>query len=247
MIHFKNLPTKPPQSVDKEKIEKENKELAKKLAYYQQVMQAEGKYSMLVILQGMDAAGKDGAVKNVFKYCTHIDFHLHSFKKPSEEEMSHDFLWRVHKVTPAKGEIAVWNRSHYEDVLIQRVHGWIDEDLVQKRFNAINAFEDLLVFDNDTLVFKFFLNISYEEQEKQLQERLDEPEKNYKHNANDWKQRKYWDEYMKCYEDVLNKCNNIPWTVTPVDERWYRDYVILKTLTGFLSTLEMKYPQIEKD
>lgn len=199
---------------------------------------------MLVVMQGMDASGKDGAVKKVFKYCSHIGIHLHSFKKPSKEEDNHDFLWRAHKITPQKGEIALWNRSHYEDVLIQRVHGWISEERVEKRMAAINAFEDLLQFDNDTIIFKFFLNLSYNQQEIELKERIEEPEKNFKYNPGDWAERKHWDKYMECYEDILNKCNLVPWTVVPVDARWYRDYVMLSAIVQKLESLNMEYPTV---
>jgi len=243
MIKIKKLPTAPPKGINREKLEKETKKLAKRLAELQAVMNAEGKHSMLVVMQGMDASGKDGAVKNVFKYCSHIGIHLHSFKKPSKEEMGHDFLWRAHKIAPLKGEIALWNRSHYEDILIQRVHGWIDEERVKKRMAAINAFEDLLQFDNGTIIFKFFLNLSYDQQKIELQERIDEREKNFKYNPGDWAEREHWDKYMDCYEDVLNKCNTVPWTVVPVDSRWYRDYVMLSVIVEKLESLKMKYPK----
>ncbi len=243
MIKIKKLATAPSKGVNRAKLEKETKKLAKRLAELQAVMNAEGKYSMLIVMQGMDASGKDGAVKNVFKYCSHIGIHLHSFKKPSKEEMGHDFLWRAHKIAPLKGEIALWNRSHYEDILIQRVHGWISKERVEKRMAAINAFEDLLQFDNDTIIFKFFLSLSYDQQKVELTERIDEREKNFKYNPGDWAERKHWDKYMTCYEDILNKCNIVPWTVVPVDARWYRDYVMLKTIVEKLETLKMKYPK----
>ena len=246
MLKIKNLPTAPPSGADRDEIEKETKKLTKRLAELQAVMNAEGKYSMLVVMQGMDASGKDGAVKKVFKYCSHIGIHLHSFKKPSKEEAAHDFLWRAHKITPQKGEIALWNRSHYEDVLIQRVHGWIDEERVAKRFAAINAFEDLLQFDNDTVIFKFFLNLSYDQQKIELQERIDEREKNFKYNPGDWAEREHWDKYMECYEDILNRCDLVPWTVVPVDARWYRDYVMAKAMVEKLEKLNMEYPAMEE-
>lgn len=168
-----------------------------------------------------------------------------SFKKPTEEEFAHDFLWRVHKHTPAKGMIQIFVRSHYEDVLIQRVHNWIDEERVNKRIQAINAFEELLQFDNNTHIFKFYLHISKEQQEEELKERLNESDKYWKHNANDWKEREYWDDYMRCYEDVINR-STIPWTIVPVDQRWYRDYVISKTLVEALEKLDMKYPPLQE-
>ncbi len=192
----------------------------------------------------MDASGKDGAVKNVFRYCTHNNFRTYSFKKPTEEEFAHDFLWRVHKQCPAKGELVVFNRSHYEDVLIQRVHKWIDEERVQKRMKAINAFEELLQFDNNTILFKFFLHISKEQQEIELLQRKNEPDKFWKHNDNDWREREYWDAYMRCYEDVLNQ-SAVPWQIVPTDKRWYRDYLISKTMVETLEKLDLEFPPLE--
>lgn len=204
-------------------------------------MYAEGKHSVLVILQGMDGSGKDGAVRNVFRDCTIAGLDLVSFKKPTEEEFAHDFLWRVHQWVPRKGMLTIFNRSHYEDILIQRVHGWITEERVQKRMAAINAFEDLLQFDNNTLVFKFYMHISKEEQEVQLRERLEDPAKFWKHNDGDWKERERWDEYMAAYEWAIDN-STTPWHICPVDNRWYRDWFIAKTMVEVLEKLEMKLP-----
>ena len=170
---------------------------------------------------------------------------VYAFKKPTEIEFSHDFLWRVHKQAPSKGHIKIFNRSHYEDILIQRVHGWIDEERVEKRMNAINAFEELLTFDNRTTILKFYLHLSYEQQALELQERIDERKKNWKHNPGDWKEREHWDEYMRCYEDVLNR-SKTPWHIIPVDERWYRDYLVSKTISETLEKLEMSWPELEE-
>ena len=160
----------------------------------------------------MDASGKDGAASNVFKECHPSGINVYSFKKPTEEEFAHDFLWRVHKQAPAKGMIQIFNRSQYEDVLIQRVHKWIDEETVDRRIKAINAFEELLTFDNSTIIFKFYLHLSKEQQAIELRERIDEKEKHWKHNDNDWKEREHWEEYMRCYEDVINR-SSIPWII----------------------------------
>ncbi len=234
MIKIKNLATTPPRGVDKKSLEKETKKAAKKIGELHQQLIAQNDRNVLIILQGMDASGKDGAVKKVFRYCTHNNFSTHSFKKPTDLEFAHDFLWRVHQQVPAKGEIKIFNRSHYEDVLIQRVHGWIDEERVNARFEAINAFEKLLITDNNTVILKFFLNISYEQQEIELQQRIDDPKKNYKHNDGDWEERKFWSKYMSAYEDVLNR-SEIPWHVIPVDKRWYRDYLMSKIIVQALS------------
>ncbi len=203
----------------------------KRLGELQQRLYAEAKkHSVLVVLQGMDASGKDGAVHKVFDQLPHHRASTwYAFKKPTEEEFAHDFLWRVHKVVPHKGMIAIFNRSHYEDILIQRVHGWIDQARVEKRMQAINAFEEALAFDANTLVFKFYMHISKDEQEIQLRQRMDDPNKFWKHNPADWEERKLWDKYMDAYEYAINE-STIPWYICPVDNRWYRDYFIAKTL-----------------
>ena len=246
MIKLSEISTRPPQGINKKAIEKETDDLVDRLGDLQYLMNAQKKHSLLVIFQGMDASGKDGAVRNVFKKCTYGGVNVYSFKKPTEEEFAHDFLWRVHQRVPAEGMVQVFNRSHYEDVLIQRVHQWIDEERVDKRIAAINAFEELLEFDNNTHVLKFYLHLSYEQQELELQERIDEPKKNWKHNDNDWKEREHWDEYMRCYEDVINR-SAIPWTIVPVDDRWYRNYIIAKTIVERLESLAMEFPPLETD
>ncbi len=243
MIKLSEISTTPPDNIDEDKIKDETDELAERLGELQKVMYAEQKHAALVIFQGMDAAGKDGAVKNVFKEIPAHGVRVYSFKKPTEEEFAHDFLWRVHKQVPEKGMIQIFNRSHYEDILIQRVHGWINDERAEKRMKAINAFEELLAFDNNTLIFKFYLHISFDQQAKELQERIDERDKNWKHNPNDWKEREHWDDYMRYYEYAINQ-SSIPWAIVPVDERWYRNYVILKTMVAELEKLNMQYPPL---
>lgn len=243
-IKLSAIPTTPPADVDKDDIQEKTEKLTKRLSHLQELMYAEGKHSALVIFQGMDGSGKDGATHNVFGKCRFTGMTTTSFKKPTEEEFAHDFLWRVHKVVPQKGQIAIFNRSHYEDILIQRVHKWIDETRVAQRMKAINAFEELLEFDNHTHVFKFYMHISREEQETQLRERMEDPEKYWKHNPGDWKERELWDQYMAAYEYAINE-SSIPWHICPVDKRWYRDYFIAKTLVEALEKLDMKYPALE--
>ena len=247
MIKLSEIATVPPENIKKKDLEKETDRLVDRLGELQELLYAEQKHAVLVIFQGMDASGKDGAVRNVFKECSFNGINVYSFKKPTEEEFAHDFLWRVHKRAPAKGMIQVFNRSHYEDVLIQRVHKWISEEKVDKRISAINAFEDLLQFDNNTIIFKFYLHLSYEQQAIELQQRIDEREKNWKHNANDWKEREHWDEYMRCYEDVINRCDVVPWTIVPVDKRWYRNYIVAKAMVEKLESLHMEFPKLEED
>lgn len=241
MIKLSEISTKAPKGTDKKAILEETEDLVRELGKLQHIMYAQGKYSALVILQGMDASGKDGAVRDVFSKCTIAGLDLVSFKKPTELEMAHDFLWRVHRWAPERGTLTLFNRSHYEDILIQRVHKWINMERVEKRMQAINAFEELLQFDNDTLIFKFYMHISYEEQERQLQQRMDDPDKRWKHNDGDWEERKHWPAYMKAYEYAINN-SSVPWHICPVDNRWYRNYVMAKTLVEGLKKLDLKLP-----
>jgi polyphosphate kinase 2 (PPK2 family) len=172
---------------------------------------------------------------------------VESFKAPTEEELSHDFLWRIHEHAPERGMIQVFNRSHYEDVLITRVKGWCDDALALKRFEAINDFEKLLQLHNNTLVFKFYLHISYDEQHQRLQERLEDPHKHWKYNKKDFEERELWDQYMRMYEDVFLNCSAIPWTIVPADQNWIKEYTIARTLVERLKALDMKYPQLPEE
>lgn len=244
MISLSNTDTCPPGHLDKKETREKTALLVKRLGELQNMLQAQEKYGVLVIFQGMDGSGKDGATENVFKECHPGGIRAISFKKPTEEEFSHDFLWRIHKNVPPKGMIHIFNRSHYEDILIQRVHHWIDDEHAMKRMQAINAFESLLEFDANTLIFKFYLHISFEQQGKELQERIDAPEKNWKYNLNDWKERDFWKDYMRCYEFAINN-SEVPWTIVPVDERWYRDYVVASTLVNRLEQLDIRYPAVQ--
>jgi PPK2 family polyphosphate:nucleotide phosphotransferase len=246
MIQLSDISTDAPAHLTKEAAKIQTAVWIKRFGELQDLLYAQKKHSVLVVLQGMDASGKDSAAKNVFADCNPVGLNVVSFKKPTEKEFAHDFLWRVHPHAPAKGMINIFIRSHYEDVLIQRVHSWIDEARVERRFEAINAFENLLTFDNNTLLLKFYLHISKEKQEEELRERLTDPTKYWKHNAADWKEREHWDEYMHCYQDVLNR-SVIPWTVVPVDQRWYRDYVIVKTIVEALEQLDLQYPALETE
>jgi PPK2 family polyphosphate:nucleotide phosphotransferase len=243
MIKLSDYSTLPPKGLDKKEAKEESAKMAERLGKLQEMLFAQKKYSLLVVFQGMDGSGKDGAVDNVFQDCHCGGLQIVSYKKPTEDEFGHDFLWRIHKNTPAKGIIGIFNRSHYEDIIIQRVHKWIDEDRVKLRMDAINAFENLLLEDNNTQILKFYFHISKDEQEVELKQRINDPEKQWKHNPNDWKERESWDDYMRCYEDAINK-SAIPWHIVPVDDRWYRDYFILKTLVEALEKLDLAYPKI---
>ncbi|OAV45392.1 PPK2 family polyphosphate kinase [Lewinella sp. 4G2] len=245
-IDLNTISTRPPEDLDKKSARKQSSKRAERIAELHQKLVAEGKHSVLIILQGMDASGKDGAMRNVFGACAPFGLRAVGWKKPTDEEFAHDFLWRIHKQAPAKGEMVIFNRSHYEDVLIQRVHGWIDEEKVDKRIASINAFEKLLAYDNNTLILKFYLHLSKEQQVEELTERLQEPEKYYKHNDGDWEEREHWDKYRAAYNDVLNR-SEIPWHIIPVDSRWYRDYLMTDIIVEALEGLDMQWPELDTE
>jgi polyphosphate kinase 2 (PPK2 family) len=171
---------------------------------------------------------------------------VRSFKVPTEEELAHDFLWRIHAHTPAKGMMQVFNRSHYEDVLVTRVHGWCDDATAQKRFDAINHFEELLALHNNTQILKFYLHVSAEEQQKRLEERINDETKHWKYNENDKQEAKLRDRYLKMYEDVFENCSVVPWTIVPADQNWYKEYVVAKKLVVTLESLDMRYPGLKE-
>lgn len=246
MINLAEIPTTAPKGMEKKKAEKKMKAMAKEIAELSKIMHAQKKHSILIVFQGMDSSGKDGATENVFRYTSPSYVSVKGFKKPSDEEFSHDFLWRIAKEAPAKGQIKVFVRSHYEDILIQRVHKWIDEEKVNHRINAINAWEENLQHDNNTNVLKFYLHLSHERQGEKLQERIDDPEKNWKHNPGDWEERKLWDQYITCYEDAMMR-STIPWIIAPVDNRWYRNYFIAEKVLETLKGMDLKLPTLEKD
>ena len=241
------ISTKPPKGTNKSETKGKFREMSREIGDLQHKLYAEDKRSMLVVFQGMDASGKDGATRKVFRFCSPSGIDAHAFRKPSDEEFAHDFLWRVHKLTPAKGQIAIFNRSHYEDILIQRVHKWIDEDHVDKRIKAINAFEQLLIDDNETTILKFYMHISEERQKEKLQERIDRPEKNWKHNDRDWEERKHWKEYMRCYEEVLSRCNVVPWEIVPADSRWYRDFYVARKVLEVMRNMDIQLPVLPSE
>ncbi|MCB0686748.1 MAG: polyphosphate kinase [Saprospiraceae bacterium] len=246
MIKLSEISTVAPEDLSKKPTIKKRDKLTRKLGELQHLLYAEDKRSILVVFQGMDASGKDGATRKVFRYCSPSGVWAYGFKKPSDEEFDHDFLWRVHKLVPRKGHIQIFNRSHYEDVLIQRVHHWIDETQVAKRMEAINSFEKLLEFDNRTKVVKFYMHVSRERQKEKLQERIDDPSKNWKHNAADWEEAKLWDEYRKAYEDAING-SSIPWVIVPSDQRWYRDYFVARHLVKVMQEFDMKLPVLSEE
>lgn len=230
----------------KEEAEAKMGKLKKRLAELQDILFAQKKHSLLVILQGMDSSGKDGTVKHIFSGINPQGFIVTSFKKPSLEEEAHDFLWRVHMKTPPKGYIAAFNRSHYEDVLVPRVHGSLKKADMKRRFRYIRQFEEMLVEEGTTIV-KLFLHISKEKQLKKIQERLQDPTKHWKFDASDLQERQYWDDYQKAYEDVFRETGveAAPWYWIPANHRWYRNYLALAIVVQTLESLDLSYPKLD--
>lgn len=245
-IKLKDIRTHAPQDADKDHTKKELQKILKELDELQNLLYAENKHAILIVIQGMDASGKDGLTRDVFTSMNPQGVNVKSFKEPTTEELSHDFLWRIHKDTPARGMIHIFNRSHYEDILITRVHGMIDDDTAHKRMKAINDFEKLLTVHGNTTILKFYLHISHDEQLSRLEERMEKPQKMWKYNANDYRESKLWDKYMDCYEDAFNHCNDVPWHIVPSDQNWFKSYTVAKTLRDTLKGLKMKYPGIKK-
>lgn len=242
---LRDVSTRADKSIDKEKAKAETKEIVEEIADLQNLLYAENKHALLIALQGMDASGKDGVIRNVFGAINPQGVQVKSFKAPTPEELSHDFLWRIHQHTPEKGMIKIFNRSHYEDILITRVHGWCDDELARKRVKAINDWEDLLVNHNSTIILKFYLHISLEEQQKRLAERLSDPAKMWKHNPGDAIEAKLWDKYMNMYQDAFDNCSNIPWHIIPSDQNWYKEFLIAEKVRDALKSLNMAYPSIK--
>jgi PPK2 family polyphosphate:nucleotide phosphotransferase len=202
-IKLADISTRAPKDLDKQAIKEKTAKILEELDELQNLLYAESKHSVLVVIQGMDASGKDGIIRNVFGNLNPQGVTVKSFKAPTAEELSRDFLWRVHTATPAKGMIQIFNRSHYEDIIVTRVHKWCDDKTAKKRMKAINNFENLLLEHNNTQVLKFYLHISPEEQQERLQERIKDPAKKWKYNANDFEEAKLWDVYMEQYEDCF--------------------------------------------
>jgi PPK2 family polyphosphate:nucleotide phosphotransferase len=245
-IKLKDIDTRAPKDFDKDDTKSRLSEILNTLDELQNLLYAESKHAVLIVIQGMDASGKDGAIRNVFGKLNPQGVVVTSFKAPTAEELAHDFLWRIHQHTPRKGFIQLFNRSHYEDILITRVHKWIDDKTAKERMRAINDFERLLVQQNNTVILKFYLHLSQKEQKERLQERIDKPSKQWKYNAKDFEEAKLWDDYMQVYEDCFEHCNEMPWTIVPADQNWYKEYIIAKTLKDALSGLKMEYPVLKK-
>ena len=245
-IKLKNISTRAPKGHNKEKTKIKTEEILLELDDLQNLLYAEGKHALLVVIQGMDASGKDGVIRDVFGELNPQGVTVKSFKAPTEEEMAHDFLWRVHAAAPRKGVLQIFNRSHYEDILVTRVHKWCDDETAKKRMKAINDFETLLTQHNNTHILKFYLHISPEEQQQRLSERMHDPAKMWKYNEKDFEEAKHWNIYMKMYEDCFAHCNAIPWHIIPADQNWYKEYLIAAALHATLKSLNMQYPGLKK-
>jgi PPK2 family polyphosphate:nucleotide phosphotransferase len=217
--------------------------LNQRLETLQELLYAEGKHKVLIVFQAMDAGGKDGVIRSVFEGVNPQGVKVASFKAPTPEELAHDYLWRIHKQTPGKGEIVIFNRSHYEDVLVVRVHNFAPEPVWHKRYAHIVNFEQMLA-DEGTTILKFYLHIDQDEQKQRLQERLDDPSKRWKFNVGDLAERKLWDQYMAAFEEALEKTSTdvAPWYIVPANRNWYRDLVVSTVLVETLEKLKMQYP-----
>ncbi len=218
-----------------------------KLFSLQTLLYAQNKHAVLVVLQGSDASGKDGTIRNVFSGINPQGCQVTSFKQPTTQELAQDFLWRIHKAAPAKGMIGIFNRSHYEDVLIARVRELVPRAVWSSRYEQINAFEKIL-HDNGTVILKFFFNISKDEQKKRFDVRLADPTKVWKFNPNDEEERKHWNDYQKAYQDAIRKCHTpwAPWYVIPANRKWVRNLAVAHILAETLEGLKMKWPKLIK-
>jgi PPK2 family polyphosphate:nucleotide phosphotransferase len=229
---------------DEDKANEELKKYTTRLSELQAVMYAENKHALLIVLQALDAGGKDGTIHHVMEAMNPQGCSVVGFKVPTPEELAHDYLWRIHQHTPRKGQITVFNRSHYEDVLVVRVHNLVPEEVWSKRYNDINAFERTLV-NNGTTIVKFYLHIDKEEQLGRFRDRLDQPDKQWKISESDYSERDYWDDYQKAYMDALSKCsfNYAPWYVIPANHKWFRNLAVSKILVETMEGMKMKYPE----
>ena len=245
-VDLSKINTEAPGEFDKGEFKDKTEVLKKEIAALQEKLYAQGKKSLLVVFQGMDASGKDGATKKVLGDLNPQGVKVKSFKKPTPEELNHDFLWRVHQHTPEKGMIQVFNRSHYEDVLVTRVLGYTSDELAKQRFQHINAFEQLLE-QNGTKILKFYLHISKDKQKEKFLDRLVDPEKHWKYNPEDWKTRDSWDLYMTYYQEVFDKCSTPEWNIIPSDDNWYKEYLIAQKIHSTLVDMNLSYPKLPQE
>lgn len=239
----------PPASIPKsDELEEKLSRETIRLGELQQLLYADGRYALLVVLQGRDASGKDGVVRTVFDACNPQGVHVTSFKAPTAKELAHDYLWRIHNVVPENGQIGIFNRSHYEDVLVVRVHDLVPKEAWSGRYRQINDFERMLS-ENGVVILKFFLHVSRAEQKQRLIERIEDPTKNWKFKPGDLDERERWDEYTEAYRDALRKCSTrwAPWYVVPSDRNKARNYLVARRIVAALEKLDLAYPKPKTD
>ena len=234
--------------VEKDETRDKTRKLCERIGELQHLLYANATHAVIILLQGMDGSGKDSTGASVLEFVTPAGVQTTNFKAPSAEELAHDFLWRVHKAVPRYGCIGLFNRSHYEDVLIVRVLGLQPEKVWRDRYEQINAFEKL-ISDNRVVLLKFFLHISKEEQAERFRERLDNPTKHWKFSVADLKMRERWDDFQRAYEDAINQCStkHAPWHIVPANRKWFRDYVVASAVVDALEQLNLKWPKCKDD
>jgi len=241
-IKLRDYDTEDDGGLEREEGEKHLIRLSAEMTRMQELLYAASEQAVLIILQGRDTSGKDGTIKTVMGPLNSLGCNVASFKVPTAKELAHDFLWRIHQHTPGDGEISIFNRSHYEDVLVARVHRLVSQKVWQARYDHINNFERMLA-DNRTIVLKFYLHISRKEQEKRLLEREQEPEKYWKLSVNDWKERELWNAYTKAYEDAINRCSTAyaPWYIVPANKKWFRNLAVAEVIVDQLKPFKDKW------
>jgi len=241
-IKLRDFDPEDDRGLKREDGEQKLAKLSDELTRLQELLYAAGQHSLLVVLQGRDTSGKDGTIKAVMGPLNSLGCQVASFKVPTSEELAHDFLWRIHKRTPGKGEITIFNRSHYEDVLVVRVHKLVPDRVWRSRFDHINDFEKLMA-ESNTIVLKFYLHISKQEQEQRLLEREQDTKKYWKLSAGDWKEREYWNHYTRAYEDVLNRCSTpyAPWFIVPANKKWFRNLAVAEAIVKALKPYEKQW------
>jgi len=234
--------------VEKDETRDKTRKLCERIGELQHLLYANATHAVIILLQGMDGSGKDSTGASVLEFVTPAGVQTTNFKAPSAEEVAHDFLWRVHKAVPRYGCVGLFNRSHYEDVLIVRVLGLQPEKVWRDRYEQINAFEKL-ISDNRVVLLKFFLHISKEEQAERFRERLDNPTKHWKFSVADLKMRERWDDFQRAYEDAINQCStkHAPWHIVPANRKWFRDYVVASAVVDALEQLNLKWPKCKDD
>ena len=243
MPELKNHSTKAPHNIERDRVSEELKKIQDRLFKIQNLLYANNNHSLLIILQGLDASGKDSTIKHVFSCVNPMGCNVKSFKKPTEEEQRHGFLWRIYKHLPARGMIQIFNRSHYEDILVPTVHGTHDKSLIEHRYDYINTFEKHLQ-KNGTIILKYFLNVSEDTQKAKLDRRFSDPTRKWKYDKSDTKEQKNRKAYLNVYREIFRRCSpQIPWEIIPSDQKWYRNYLIAKSVVNRLESLNMTYPE----